>query len=105
MSEAVPASTAVLWRVSPAVRWRGWDGEVAAYDDATGDTHHLADLAAWVFARLAQDALSIPALTDAASGAVELPAGTELTAAIGETVGLLHARRLIAPTAPAAAEP
>jgi PqqD family protein of HPr-rel-A system len=99
MSDAQPASMAVAWQIAPAVRWRCWGGEIAAYDDATGDTHHLADLAAWVFGRLAEDAASVAGLTHAASRAVELPAGTDLSAAIAETVGLLHQRRLIEPMA------
>jgi PqqD family protein of HPr-rel-A system len=97
MGDAQPTSEAVLWRVSPAVRWRGWGGEIAAYDEATGDTHHLADLAAWVFGRLAEEAAGIPALAAAASRAIELPPGTVPAAAIGETIGLLHQRRLIEP--------
>lgn len=105
MSDAQPASSMVSWRVSPAVRWRAWDGEIAAYDEATGDTHHLADLAAWVFARLAEEAAAVAMLSEAASRAIELPFGRELPGAISETVDLLQARRLIEPTAPASTPP
>jgi PqqD family protein of HPr-rel-A system len=95
MSDAVPSSDAVAWRIAPTVRWRHWDGEIAAYDDATGDTHHLADLAAWVFMRLAETPRDIATLRDAAERSIALPDGTDLAAAVIETVALLRARRLV----------
>ena len=36
-------------RIGSFVHWREWDGEIIAYNDRTGDTHHFADLSAWLF--------------------------------------------------------
>ena len=41
-------------RIGGFVQWREWDGEIVAYNDRTGDTHHFADLAAWLFRKLAE---------------------------------------------------
>lgn len=85
------------WSLADAVRWRQWDGEIAAYNDHTGDTHHLVDLTGWVFARLARCAASDEALLSDAAEAIELPAGTDLALAIADVVALLHRLQLIEP--------
>ena len=36
-------------QIGSFVHWREWDGEIIAYNDRTGDTHHFADLSAWLF--------------------------------------------------------
>ena len=47
-------ASAPAWRIAPDVLWRVWDGEVVAYSGTTGDTHHFADIAAFLFRILAE---------------------------------------------------
>jgi PqqD family protein of HPr-rel-A system len=96
MGGAATSSAASRWRVDEAVRWRDWEGEIVAYSDRTGDTHHLADLSAWLFARLARGAVDEPSLAQDAAETVELPAGTDLCNAVAETIALLARLRLVA---------
>lgn len=97
MNEAGAPPDGRTWRIADTVRWRQWDGEIAAYNDLTGDTHHLVDLTGWIFARLARRAATRQALTEAAAERIELPAGTDLRSAVGDVVALLERLRLIEP--------
>ena len=63
------------WRIAADVDWRAWDGDVVAYSDRSGDTHHFADFAGWMFARLAAAPADVAALTTAAADTVELRCG------------------------------
>ena len=77
------------WRVAPDVDWRAWDGEVVAYNGRTGDTHHFADFAGWIFARLATEAADTAALATAATDTIELRCGAPVEA-VERTVALLR---------------
>lgn len=101
---AIPASPdtataeSATWRVTDQVRWRLWEDEAAVYNGRTGDTHHLADFAAWVFAVLCQGPASAAGLTRAAEAAVELRSGEAPGTAVGRTLELLRRLRLIEKT-------
>jgi len=91
-------SADATWRVAGQVRWRLWEDEAAVYNGRTGDTHHLADFAAWVFAMLCRGPASATGLTRAAEEAVELRSGEAPGAAIGRTLALLRRLNLIEET-------
>ncbi len=86
------------WRVADQVRWRLWEDEAAVYNGRTGDTHHLADFTAWVFAMLCRGPASAMGLTRAAEAAVELRSGEAPGTAVGRTLALLRRLRLIEKT-------
>lgn len=72
--------TAGTWRIAATVDWRAWDGEIVAYNGRSGDTHHFADFAGWLFVRLVTTPTDIRSLTTAATEALELRSGVpELT--------------------------
>jgi len=80
VSEAAQSSeTAGVWRIAAAVDWRAWGGEIVAYNGRSGDTHHFADFAGWLFARLATTPADIPSLTAAATDSIELRCGAPET--------------------------
>ncbi len=81
-------SDAARKRIGAFVQWREWDGEIVAYNDRSGDTHHFADLAAWLFCRLTRAALSDEAIAAAAASEIELPAAIDRAAAIARTLEL-----------------
>ncbi|HYL49152.1 MAG TPA: HPr-rel-A system PqqD family peptide chaperone [Stellaceae bacterium] len=90
MTETTQSSeTAGTWRIAAAVDWRAWDGEIVAYNGRSGDTHHFADFAGWLFARLATAPTDIPSLTAAATNAVELRCGAPETT-VERTLALLR---------------
>ena len=80
-------SDAARKRIGAFVHWREWDGEIVAYNDRSGDTHHFADLAAWLFRLLTRAALSDEAIA-AAANEIELPAAIDRDAAIARTLDL-----------------
>ena len=82
-------------RIGSFVDWREWDGEIVAYNDRTGDTHHFADLAAWLFRLLTQDALGDAAIAAAAAREIELPASVDREAAIARTLALFETLDLL----------
>jgi PqqD family protein of HPr-rel-A system len=88
------------WRVAGQARWRLWEDEAVVYNGRTGDTHHLADFAAWVFATLCRGPASSPGLARAAEATVELLSGETPEAAIGRTLDLLRRLNLIEKTRP-----
>ncbi len=75
-------------RIGPAVQWRDWDGEIVAYNDRTGDTHHFADLAAWMFRLLIARTLDESGIRAAAEAEIELPPAIDRDAAIARTIAL-----------------
>lgn len=78
------------------VEWRDWDGEIVAYNDRTGDTHHLADLPAWVFRRLAAAPASAEEIIAAARDEIDLAANTDHRAALTRSIDLLERLGLLA---------
>ena len=90
MTDPLPPSDATgTWRIAEAVDWRTWNGEIVAYNDRSGDTHHFADFAGWLFARLATTPGDVPSLTAAATDALELRCGAP-TATVERTLALFH---------------
>lgn len=90
MTDPFPPSDATgTWRIAEAVDWRAWNGEIVAYNDRSGDTHHFADFAGWMFARLATAPGDVPSLTAAATDALELRCGTP-AATVERTLALFH---------------
>lgn len=89
-----PSEATGTWRIAGAVDWRAWDGEIVAYNDRSGDTHHFADFAGWLFARLATASGDVPSFTAAATDAVELRCGTP-AATIERTLALFHKLELL----------
>ncbi|MGH6969640.1 MAG: HPr-rel-A system PqqD family peptide chaperone [Stellaceae bacterium] len=77
------------WRIAPAVDWRAWDSEIVAYNDRSGDTHHFADFAGWLFAQLATAPSDVPSLTAAAVDTVDLRCGAP-PATVERTLALFH---------------
>jgi PqqD family protein of HPr-rel-A system len=75
-------------RIGSFVHWREWDGEIVAYNDRTGDTHHFADLSAWLFRLLTRAPASNAAIAAAVADEIELPAAIDRDAAIARTLDL-----------------
>jgi PqqD family protein of HPr-rel-A system len=90
--DAIEAGT---WRLVPRVRWRLWEDEAVAYNEISGDTHHFADFAAWVFARLCEKPESAAELAREAGNSVELRSDENPESVIGRTLELLWRLRLI----------
>ncbi|MGH6976131.1 MAG: HPr-rel-A system PqqD family peptide chaperone [Stellaceae bacterium] len=84
-----PSDTTGTWRIAAAVDWRAWDGEIVAYNDRSGDTHHFADFAGWLFAQLAAAPADVPSLTAAAVDTVDLRCGAP-PATVERTLALFH---------------
>ena len=90
MTDPLPPSDATgTWRIAEAVDWRAWSGEIVAYSHRSGDTHHFADFAGWLFARLATAPGDVPSLTAAATDALELRCGAP-AATVERTLALFH---------------
>ncbi len=70
------------------VHWREWDGEIIAYNDRTGDTHHFADLSAWLFRLLTRAPASDAAIAVAAAEEIELPPAIDRDAVIARALDL-----------------
>jgi PqqD family protein of HPr-rel-A system len=85
-------------RIGAFVLWREWDGEIVAYNERTGDTHHFADLAAWLFRLLALAPASDAAIEAAAVNEIELPATIDRARAIARTLDLFARLELIEAT-------
>ena len=94
-SPDMAAAEGETWRVAGQARWRLWEDEAVVYNGRTGDTHHLADFAAWVFARLCQKPESAAGLAQAAKTSVELRSSETHDAVIGRTLHLLWRLRII----------
>ena len=75
-------------RIGSFVHWREWDGEIVAYNDRTGDTHHFADLSAWLFRLLTRGAASDAAIAAAVASEIELPPAIDQAAVIQRTLDL-----------------
>jgi PqqD family protein of HPr-rel-A system len=76
-------------RIGSFVHWREWDGEIIAYNDRTGDTHHFADLSAWIFRLLTRAPASDAAIAAAVADEIELPPAIDRNAVIKRTLDLL----------------
>ena len=99
VSDAGPAD-GETWRVTGQARWRLWEDEAVVYNGRTGDTHHLADFAAWVFACLCRGPASAAGLARESLASVELRSGEAPGAAVGRTLDLLRRLNLIEKTRP-----
>jgi PqqD family protein of HPr-rel-A system len=75
-------------RIGSFVHWREWDGEIIAYNDRTGDTHHFADLSAWLFLLLTRAPASDTTIAAAVANEIELPAAIDRDAVIARTLDL-----------------
>jgi len=84
-----PREATGTWRIAAAVDWRAWDGEVVAYNDRSGDTHHFADFAGWLFTQLTAAPADVASLTAAAIDAVELRCGAP-AATVERTLALFR---------------
>jgi PqqD family protein of HPr-rel-A system len=83
-------------RIGSFVHWREWDGEIIAYNDRTGDTHHFADLSAWLFCLLTRAPASDAAIAAAAANEIELPPAIDRGAVIARTLDLFARLDLLA---------
>ncbi len=84
-----------VWRVAGEARWRLWEDEAVIYNGRSGDTHHLADFAAWVFGFLSRSPASETDVARAAETGVELTSGKAPGDAIARTLDLLRRLDLI----------
>ena len=81
-------TAAATRRIGPFVHWREWGGEIIAYNDRTGDTHHFADLSAWLFRLLTRAPASDAAIAAAIEREIELPPAIDRDAVIARTLDL-----------------
>ena len=88
-------AVAGCWRVSPHVLMRAWDGEVVAYNDVTGHTHHFMDLAAWVFEHLSARAMAETDLMAAAGVELEPQPGSDLAPAVRNSLAMFQRLSLL----------
>ena len=95
MDERGHVEPAVRWRVARHVLMRCWDGEVLAYNDVTGHTHHFMDLAAWMFEQLAAHAQAEAELLAVAVAELELPKGGDLAASVRNSLRLFERHSLL----------
>lgn len=81
------------WRIAPgqSLRQCGWDGEHVVYNDLSGDTHLLSEIAWELLVALRQDAASVPEL------AARLGFDHDAHAEIATLLDSLHGLGLIEP--------
>ncbi len=82
-------------RIAPDVLWRAWDDEIVCYSNTTGDTHHFADLAAWLFRLLSTEAANEPEIEATALQRIELPTTVDGPAAIRRTLDMFQRLSLL----------
>jgi PqqD family protein of HPr-rel-A system len=99
LRQQLDADGATIWRLVDGMRWRAWEGEAVAYNDRTGDTHHFADFAAWIFARLCASSASAEDLERDAAESVELASGASIADTVERTLALLRRLEMIEPAA------
>ena len=87
--------SATRWRIAHDVLWRSWDDEIVAYSDATGDTHHFADLAAWLFRLLSTEAATEHEIEATARQRIELPITVDGPAVIHRTLDMFERLSLL----------
>ncbi len=78
------------------MHWRAWDGAAVAYSDATGNTHFLADVAAWVLERLATRPMTPAELGTAAAQELELPPEQDVAESLRASLEVLQGLNLLA---------
>ena len=83
------------WRMSPRVLMRAWDGEVVAYNDVTGHTHHFMDLSAWTLERLSMGAMAEAELMAAAAAELEPEPGSDLATSVRNSLLLFQRLSLL----------
>jgi PqqD family protein of HPr-rel-A system len=95
MSETAGGDASARWRMSPHVLMRAWNGEVVAYNDVTGHTHHFMDLAAWTFEHLSMGAMAEGELMAAAAAELEPEPGSDLETSVRNSLLLLQRLSLL----------
>lgn len=98
MSAPDSSENGAAWQVAPHVLTRSWDGEVVAYNDQTGHTHHFMDLAAWVLERLPSRPMTETDLVAAAECELEPPPGGDFAKPIKSSLVLFQGLGLIEPS-------
>jgi len=95
------SGAAASWRLASQVRMRTWGGEVVAYNDVTGHTHHFMELAAWIFEHLSARTMTEVDLMTAAAAELEPQTDSDLATSMRNSLALLQGLGLIE-TAPSA---
>jgi PqqD family protein of HPr-rel-A system len=95
MRETASGDASARWRVSSHVLMRAWDGEVVAYNDVTGHTHHFMDLAAWTLERLSMGAMAEGELMAAAAAELEPEPGSDLATSVRNSLVLFQRLSLL----------
>jgi len=85
-----------IWGLRPEVHWRAWDGAAVVYSDATGNTHYLADVAAWILEQLGKRPMTAAELQTAAAEALELPPEQGVADSLHASLGVLQDLKLLA---------
>jgi PqqD family protein of HPr-rel-A system len=78
----------ILWRIVDLSQldWRSWDGEIAVYDDRSGDTHRLVGMAAELFEHLGRASATEQGLAVAIARDHELVLDSDLRRGIAEAL-------------------
>jgi PqqD family protein of HPr-rel-A system len=95
------SGAATSWRLASQVLMRAWGGEVVAYNDVTGHTHHFMELAAWIFEHLSARTMTEADLMTAAATELDSQTDSGLATSIRNSLALLQGLGLIE-TAPSA---
>ncbi|HEY0526150.1 MAG TPA: HPr-rel-A system PqqD family peptide chaperone [Stellaceae bacterium] len=93
------------WRLSEAVLWREWDGDVVVFAGASGATHHFTEFAAWLFVRIAAAPSTVDELRTTAIRDVDVTGDGTLDESIDATLRLFYNLLLMTPHAAAVAAP
>jgi len=88
------------WTLRPGAHWRAWDGAAVAYSEATGNTHFVADVTAWVLEQLGKRPMTLAELDAVAAQELELPPEQNLAESLRVSLEALRGMNLL--TAPAA---
>jgi PqqD family protein of HPr-rel-A system len=83
------------WHVAPHVLVRAWEGEIVAYNDETGHTHHFMDVAAWILERLSAHAMTELDVMAAATTELEPETEGDFARSIRSSLSLLQGLGLI----------
>jgi PqqD family protein of HPr-rel-A system len=95
VNASIAGGTGVAWQLAAHVLVRTWDGEIVAYNDETGHTHHFMEIAAWILEGISARAMTEGDVMAAAAAELEPPAEGELAASIRSSFALLQGLGLI----------
>jgi PqqD family protein of HPr-rel-A system len=92
----------LIWSLNPlsTFSWRRWDDEWVVFDQASGDTHQLAPIAAVMLMCFEREPRDLPALTAEVAAELDLPADDSLSNKAAEIVDQLIHLGLIEPSVP-----